>query len=520
MSKKDSSAEKISKSITDIQKQLIVTWMLSDGSPSKAVEDLITHLISFDIDQSFWQEIISGLNDSDLAAHVTSRVVDGDPVNYQNPELPQNSSIDQQLKWCWLEIKRTGKSPEAICEENDFSIGLIAILKSALIEEELLSHAINLQVRLELSPDDESQLKAEFRLAYDYYDNDEKWALIPLFFNEQLSKQQIPILSSQATERYLPIFLNQLEWDGFDLEALKRQYVDSGYANFIPCLHHCRNVGQTKRSSWNKQERSKNSVNIEFPKTVVSTTNTVTEQLHHRQNVPQTTIKSIQNIETAKTPASSSDIPELIQPIFSNLTRLVIWFAIGFVGFQLVSPIIEKVMEHRSGSKVEAAESSSLVAGNTNPEAQKQTSLFILEPSYHLWTVDEAEQSIGEIFSDLSNNISIDVRYFPAEKTLLISDFSGSWIKNKSPSILRIRAYKSDGDPSLKAKKIFDATHATLARTFADSTDKYWIIDLSKDSFDGAFRLADYLDITLSPSGATLRLSLQGTNAGFESLVK
>ncbi|MEK9701007.1 MAG: hypothetical protein VW829_03235 [Deltaproteobacteria bacterium] len=110
----------------------------------------------------------------------------------------------------------------------------------ARIEEELLHRAVRLMVDYACEPDNIAMLERAFADTYNGLDLSAKWSLMPLFFNEAMTKRESRFLSDQsANDAYYKIFQKRLSTDGISIPDLKKEFLETGVGDVMPCLHYC-----------------------------------------------------------------------------------------------------------------------------------------------------------------------------------------------------------------------------------------------------------------------------------------
>ena len=217
-------------------------WVLHGEKVSDQLDQSLNETISYNLDREIWLEIISRLNHHpDLSEYVSQRVLSGaKPQTYSNEELGPHASTSEQLRWAWKELKGTTKSVQAICNGANLNSGIATVLRVAKIEEELMHTAIGLMVDYTCAPGDTVMHERALADSYNGLEKANKWSLLPLFFNEQMTKRESRFLiDGEANDAYFEIFQRRLKADGLSINAVKKQFLESGIGELMPCLHQC-----------------------------------------------------------------------------------------------------------------------------------------------------------------------------------------------------------------------------------------------------------------------------------------
>jgi len=214
-------------------------WVIAGEKVSEQLDQALNEQISYDISEDMWLDIIGKLRHPKLAEYVRQRVLfDQEAETYSSEELSTEADTNERLQWLWKELKGTTKSIETLCQEANFNKGEEVLVRVAQFEEELCLKGLNWMLNHSVDSENLLILQKIVADSYDYLDNDEKWSLMPLFFNEAMTKRKSRFLSEQeANDAYFEIFYQRVKADGLKIKDLKAQFLGSGYGDLMPCLH-------------------------------------------------------------------------------------------------------------------------------------------------------------------------------------------------------------------------------------------------------------------------------------------
>ena len=149
----------------------------------------------------------------------------------------------EKLKKAWLKIKNEEISLEDAFEKFKITDGESVLLQTAVFEWRLVKIVTLLEVEkragkdLRDKEDVEDGLIIEFKHHYESFDEDEKWGLMPLFFDLVMKTHKSLYMSEELLKTYYILFRNYLLDDGLSEADLKKQFLLSGYNQLMPFIY-------------------------------------------------------------------------------------------------------------------------------------------------------------------------------------------------------------------------------------------------------------------------------------------
>jgi len=163
--------------------------------------------------------------------------------------MTKNSLSKMQKAWSSYKKQLLSNGSKSILniylEENDEAAGdgEKVLLLAAVYELRIIQVAMQLHVaskageELRSNVNNAAKLEIEFRHQYDKFGQDEKWALVPLFFDLKANRRASPYLEDIHGRKFFDNYVKLLKRDGLDLTNVKQQFLTSGYNQLIPILN-------------------------------------------------------------------------------------------------------------------------------------------------------------------------------------------------------------------------------------------------------------------------------------------
>lgn len=136
----------------------------------------------------------------------------------------------------------------AIFELRIYRIAIQLGVSSGFVEK---NHHLNNPI------DEKNSLFAEFKYQYEKFSIDEKWGLLPLFFDLEMQSENSLYLEKKYSSKFYPLFLDLLKKDKLTLSSLKNQFLNSGYNKLMPFL------GQLDPQIFGKQDNFQETIDKE-----------------------------------------------------------------------------------------------------------------------------------------------------------------------------------------------------------------------------------------------------------------
>ncbi len=147
----------------------------------------------------------------------------------------------ENLTSAWSQLRTNPDvSVASVCANLGLGDGDEVLLLTARFEQRILRVALLLEMEIEVggkTRSDGPDLMLEFRHQYNSFEKEEKFGLMPLFFDLEMKKPKSGYMKKELIAAYYPCLKSCLEEDDISEEDLKAEFLASGYNKLMPFIH-------------------------------------------------------------------------------------------------------------------------------------------------------------------------------------------------------------------------------------------------------------------------------------------